>query len=344
MSLATAKEETQRNETHTSCSVPTAYNKTRKIGKKQLRIWKKMPQITLMDDNNNNNKRSNGVPLLPCAPSPKRLRGGGGEDEELFDEEFVDMAADYEIPNDVDDAVELAEDSKSKWSRPPLPKGLDNKTDLNVQWLDIDMMGGPPLKENPNKAKKVAGNTLGQNVPVIRVFGVNEAGHSVTVFIHGFTPYAYFALPPSYQPSMFTESNKTKIRNALDDRLRSTARGEKLQQYVLGVEYLPHHKSIMGYETSHTQFLKVHLSMPTLVPTLKRVMGEGVNLGMVASDGGPPPPAGELSYEPYECNVPFVLRYMIDRDITGAGWLTLPKETYQFRPDSTKTTHCQVRR
>jgi DNA polymerase elongation subunit (family B) len=34
---------------------------------------------------------------------------------------------------------------------------------------------------------------------------------------------------------------------------------------------------------------------------------------------------------------------MIDRDISGAGWLTLPQGTYQVRTDTTKKqTHCQL--
>ena len=131
----------------------------------------------------------------------------------------------------------------------------------------------------------------------------------------------------------------TKIRTALDDRLRSMARGEKLQQYVLGVEYMSDHKSIMGYETNHTQFLKVHLAMPTLVPTLKRVCEDGIDLPGILRNGVN---AGTTILSPFESNVPFVLRFMVDRDISGAGWISLLENTYQIRPASKKETHCQV--
>eukprot|EP00957_Ditylum_brightwellii_P175949 13397639-Ditylum_brightwellii.AAC.1 len=94
--------------------------------------------------------------------------------------------------------------------------------------------------------------------------------------------------------------------------------------------------------------------MPTLVPTLKRIMEEGIDLpGVVRSSdakdtygergGGEAGNAGMLSFQPFECNVPFVLRFMIDRSITGAGWLTLPKGTYKIRTDEKKKlTHCQL--
>ena len=37
------------------------------------------------------------------------------------------------------------------------------------------------------------------------------------------------------------------------------------------------------------------------------------------------------------------MRYMIDKDVTGASWLTLPKGSYRLREsESEKGTHCQV--
>jgi len=298
-------------------------------------------------------------------PSPKRLRGGGrGDDddnnEELYDQEFADMEEEEEDfgasladnPEDVgsDNAAALLLDhdhviaaSKSKWVRPALDANFDNTSDLNVQWLDIDMFAGAPLTENPNRARDtVVGNRSNKEVPIIRVYGVNDKGHSVTVFIHGFTPYAYFALPSFQNASEdFTLDDAAlgQIRNVLEDRLRSGVRRgqETVEHYVLAVQHLNDHKSIMGFETKHTHFLKVHLAMPTLVPTLKRVMAEGVQLpGMMNNS------TALQMLEPFECNVPFVLRYMIDQDITGAGWLTLPETTYQIRSEKSKQTHCQV--
>ena len=320
-----------------------------------------------VDDNNNDDQNDNtttshqiyaNTPMngIPSMPSPKRIRGGGrGDDdnnneEELFDEEFVEMAEEEEIAEYMADEVVsddtaarlLQQDnviaaSKAKWVRPPLASAWDTTSqDLNVQWLDIDVVGGPPLQENPNPSRtSIAGNTCNSQVPIIRVYGVNDQGHSVTIFIHGFTPYAYFSLPQTMDESLFTDSTRSEIRKAINDRLKSSAKGETHTNHCLAVEYTNEHKSIMGYETQHTQFLKVHLAMPTLVPKLRRIMNEGIDLNI-------PGHAGEQMFEPFECNVPFVLRYMIDQDITGAGWLTLPQNTYQVRPENKRQTHCQV--
>ena len=93
-------------------------------------------------------------------------------------------------------------------------------------------------------------------------------------------------------------------------------------------------KSILGYDTPHTQFLKVYVALPGLLAPLKRVMEDGIKL--------PPISNAQECYAPFECNVPFVLRFMVDRGITGAGWLTFPASTYTIRPASDKETHCQV--
>ena len=230
---------------------------------------------------------------------------------------------------------DITEGTKQRWLR-PANDCKDNSRDLSLQWFDMDMIGGAALPENPNENlsdRRVVGASAGQ-VPVIRAFGVTEAGNSATVFIHGFTPYGYFALP---EGSSFdhTEDNLAKIRAYLNDRLEGQARGGKLHEYCFAVGYDTSRKSIMGYESPHTHFFKVMVAMPTLVPTLKRIMEEGLDLpGVKAPHGN--------EYSAFECNVPFVLRYMIDSDVSGAGWLTLPRKTYRVRGQAEQKTHCQV--
>ena len=95
------------------------------------------------------------LPLNEGSPLVKRIRGGGPEDfpeEELFDEEFMEMdAVEQDIPDDIEDADDdVVSSSKSQWVRPSLSSSASNKNDLNVQWLDIDMVSGKPLQQNPN--------------------------------------------------------------------------------------------------------------------------------------------------------------------------------------------------
>ena len=264
------------------------------------------------------------------------------------DEDFVDEI--QEIPDDVESSASLlnvsanvfsdiTEEIRSKWLR-PANQVLDNSQDLSLQWLDMDLLGGKALTESPNESKRDRGEAppgyaKGQ-VPVIRAFGVTEAGNSVTVFIHGYLPYGYFSLPVGAEFE-HSKANCFKIMRLLEQRLEGAARGGKLDQYCLQVEFVKDKKSIMGYETNDTQFFKVTVAMPTLIPTLKRIMEEGIDLPGVSTI------ASNNQFAAFECNVPFVLRYMIDEEVTGAGWMTLPSKTYQVRPQSKKQTHCQVR-
>lgn len=275
------------------------------------------------------------------ALSPKRLRGGGldDDDQDLFladggEEDFDDEPPEEFIVEGTNAVFsDITDYMVASWKRPAVAI-MGNDQDLNLQWLDMDMTGGVPLTQNPNRTKPVVGSTEGQ-VPVLRTFGVTDAGNSVCVFIHGFTPYGYFALPDGVDFE-HTAENLGRIREVLNEKLANSVRGKTQNEvYCLGVVYVDQFKSIMGYETPHKRFFQVHLSMPNFVATLKRVMEmDGLNLPGVSGQ--------DVLFQPFECNVPYVLRYMVDREIIGAGWLSLPKECYQIRKEEDKKTHCQV--
>lgn len=50
---------------------------------------------------------------------------------------------------------------------------------------------------------------------------------------------------------------------------------------------------------------------------------------------------GTPSFAPYEANVDFEIRFMVDTDIVGCNWLELPAEKYILRPQG-KATLCQL--
>lgn len=270
------------------------------------------------------------------------------DDGPLFDEDMADAEDEYDaavehIPEEAlrEAARVVNESDKQRWARPPVSaERLTNKNDLNLQWLDMDVVSGEPLKKNPNVKKSTIGRTEGA-VPILRTYGVEENGHSVAVFIHGFTSYGYFALPPGYE--FRDEANLGKIRDELSLRLQAAARGQAASDAaVLGVTYEENLSSIMGYDTPHSAFFKVYVSLPALLPTLKRIMEEGIALEGVVPVNGQANTGMLPCYAPFECNVPFVLRFMVDREIGGAGWLSLPAETYGVRSEPKKETHCQV--
>ena len=299
--------------------------------------------------------------LLPLR-FPKRLRGGGGEgiedpdcdvEHDIVDIEEPSFDEEIYIPDDDSDEFDmnsginthcnynvhkslLPENLILKSSRPPLTI-TSNDQDLTFQWLDMDVIGGKPLTQNPNaSATHVVGATSSPQVPILRVFGVTMQGNSVAAFLHGFTPYGYFAVPSSCDTSDATLGRFRSLINAklsqAVTRASSAGSANTAADLVLGVQLVKHCTSLLGYNSKHDRFLKIHVAMPTLIPTLKRVLEQGIVW---------PGHSHETSFAPFECNVPFVLRFLIDRDICGAGWLTLPKNTFQIRRAS-RQTHCQV--
>ena len=300
----------------------------------------------------------------------------------MFDED--DYQADYlEDPNDED--VEMtyidpgetdmdddflpafSEGGFTKWTRNPVKdEFLLPAKDLEFQWLNIDMFASKPLSKNPNPARDSILGPSGGTVPVVRIDGVTNEGNSVAAFIHGYTPYGYFALPGGYEIQRDHATGAVdsevleNIRVILNDGLksmnkRSAGNASRNQEMggdlVHGVQYIDDHQSIMGFIPSHTKFLKVYVQMPTLVPTLKRLMEEGLTLPGITEI---PSNNSSVTYDadrrgkfirfsPFECNVTYVLRFMVDRGITGAGWIALPKGTYSVRKRNEKVTHCQVR-
>lgn len=110
--------------------------------------------------------------------------------------------------------------------------------------------------------------------------------------------------------------------------MREKARGDEkqLKSLVLGLERTPPMQSLVGYHSNDVkEFVKIYVAMPSLVPGTKRLVDEGVTV----------PSLGTLHGQTFESNVPFVLRFMIDLQISGADWVELPANTYALRPAET---------
>ncbi len=119
-------------------------------------------------------------------------------------------------------AAELAEEQaasasagkvqKQQWARDPFPPPNPAEDSVCLQWTDIDMYVGKPLKVSPNKDGQVWGSRVGP-VPIVRIYGVTEAGNSVVLHVHGFTPY-FYCLPPNRE---FTQDRDAEgFRAALE--------------------------------------------------------------------------------------------------------------------------------
>jgi DNA polymerase delta subunit 1 len=198
-----------------------------------------------------------------------------------------------------------------------------------MQWVDIDMYSGKALSRNPHEGRSIPGASAGP-VPVIRLFGVTGNGNSVLMHVHGVTPYFYCSVPYGFKN---TPAVVGAFREGLNAAVESRKRGgEVCPAYVLAVEVVDK-QSILGYhEDKMSQFFKVYVALPNYVPTAKSALQSGFSFLDYSSQ----------QYHCYEANVPFVLRFMIDNDVSGGNWLEAPAGTYSKRESSQHVSHSQL--
>jgi DNA polymerase delta subunit 1 len=179
------------------------------------------------------------------------------------------------------------------------------------------------------------GSSVGP-VPVLRLYGVTQAGHSVMTNVHGFAPYFYVLAPQQLQ----AHECSVVMRAAEELMQKSAGQQNKAPRYVLAVELIEA-QSILGFSDAKSKFLKLSVALPQHVATLRNKLESAA---MVL-----PPPYGQRSYQTFEADIPFALRFMIDRKIQGASWVELPPGAYSVRPERVggvralfqKSSYCQ---
>ncbi|KAB1274909.1 DNA polymerase delta catalytic subunit [Camelus dromedarius] len=272
---------------------------------------------------------------------PKRARGGLWDEDEAyrpsqFEEELAlmeEMEAEHRLQEQEEEELQSALEGTAdgqfsstaidaRWLRPS-PPSLDPQTEpLIFQQLEIDHYVGParPLPWGPPPSQG--------SVPVLRAFGVTDEGISVCCHIHGFAPYFYTPAPPGFGPEHLSD-----LQRELNGAISRDQRGGKelTGPAVLAVE-LCTRESMFGYHGhGPSPFLRIILALPRLVAPARRLLEQGIR---VAGLGTP-------SFAPYEANVDFEIRFMVDTDIVGCNWLELPARKYVLRPEG-KATLCQL--
>ncbi|XP_057389454.1 DNA polymerase delta catalytic subunit isoform X2 [Balaenoptera acutorostrata] len=272
---------------------------------------------------------------------PKRARGSLWDEDEAyrpsqFEEDLAlmeEMEAEHRLQEqeeeELQSALEGAADGQlsptaidARWLRPS-PPTLDPQTEpLIFQQLEIDHYVGParPLPGVPPPSQ--------DSVPVIRAFGVTDEGVSVCCHIHGFAPYFYTPAPPGFGPEHLSDLQR-ELNAAIS---RDQRGGKELTGLAVLAMELCSRQSMFGYHGhGPSPFLRITLALPRLVAPARRVLEQGIR---VAGLGTP-------SFAPYEANVDFEIRFMVDTDIVGCNWLELPAGKYVLRPEG-KATLCQL--
>nr|XP_054761510.1 DNA polymerase delta catalytic subunit-like [Lytechinus pictus] len=178
-----------------------------------------------------------------------------------------------------------------RWSDDPR-----RKTSIVFQQIDLEHYIGSHIQGMP-------GATSGPT-PIIRMFGVTDAGNSVMCHVHGFTPYFYIPAPQN-----FTPEHCSKFRVGLNDAVLADMRSNKdnLTQAVLAVDVMQK-ENVYGYHGNKMMpFLKITVAYPKLIAPARRILEAGLSI----------PPYPHRGYQTYESNIDFEIRFMVDADVVG---------------------------
>ncbi|VDM34153.1 unnamed protein product, partial [Hydatigera taeniaeformis] len=226
------------------------------------------------------------------------------------------VASDEEILIDESDVVtaDTGWVLPKTWLRPSVAPSDVASEKLVFQQMDIDFY----------KGAKVA-NMLGPNcnpVPIIRVYGVSEKGHSVVAHVHGFLPYFYVAAPQNFMQEHLEEFRR-QLNFAVCGELKGN-QSDGLKDFVLNVE-LEEKESIFGFHGNvKSKFIRIVLALPRFIATARRILENGFSFCAFPN----------YSYAPFEANVDFETRFMVDINMTGCCWIELPAGKYFLRQKS----------
>jgi DNA polymerase delta subunit 1 len=238
-----------------------------------------------------------------------------------------------------------------EWLPPAWPREWDKNKDVNIQMYHIDTYNSS-IQNRFCHFEREHGD-IADKAPVIRMFGATNEGHTTAVHVHGFKPYMYAKIPEfilkKYDDAFIIKTFHT----ALESRL-SMMETKVKSPLILKIEIVEA-SSIYGFDFNKKQkFLKITTCLPAIINKLRSLL-TGHGLGKAPPGGvqrrnavednkkvdmrihGPLILFGTpLNLECYECNIPFVMRYMIDNNLNGMEWFTMKGGKYDWATPNNK--------
>lgn len=201
---------------------------------------------------------------------------------------------------------------------PRKPLSADYLTkDVTFQMLDCTQTKGSPYPG--------VSSVLHQELPIIRLYGVTQEGHTVLVHCYNFEPYLWIEAPRNWLP--------IHCQTLMKEINADLASQSQVDNTVVRIE-LHYRRSIMNFTGKELlPHLKIVVQLPQHVPKVRNLLSEkGVTC--------PGAWSGAKTFLTYESNVIFPLRFLVDNEIYGSNWITITKGHYKLC--SHKTSHCQI--
>jgi DNA polymerase elongation subunit (family B) len=198
--------------------------------------------------------------------------------------------------------VEFKNDDWVHKISPVIQEKYDRGESLEYEQLQVDYYAEP---------------TSGK--PVIRSYGTDWDGNTFSVYIHGFEPYFYI-------PSTEWNDDSNKFIRCILPELEARHDIKKGRRpwitRIEKVSKLP----LADYQTEFLSFFKIYVGHPSYVATLRIHLENKEGLTR---------PKTKVQIETYESNTAYVIRFLVDKKISGSSWVRIqnykkrnPHETY----------------
>ncbi|RKP11132.1 DNA polymerase family B-domain-containing protein [Thamnocephalis sphaerospora] len=242
----------------------------------------------------------------------RRTLGSSGRADSMQRSSF-EMDLERELEDE--ESIIRQADVRKSWKRPSVPP-LDVLTDALVfQQLEVDE-DIDPVNERP----------------IVRLYGVTEAGNSVVCYVLGYLPYLYVAAPVG-----MGHADLPKFQSELESAM-SSDRGNHVR-HVNKVELVLKENIMRFHGNVKSPFIRITVCQPksvaialhlTLACGFKRILENGISFGgyIIRAD------------QTFESNLEYTLRFMIDTHMMGASWVELPAGAYRMRTAALST--CQI--
>ncbi|XP_052400675.1 DNA polymerase delta catalytic subunit [Carassius gibelio] len=236
------------------------------------------------------------------------------EELALFDEMEIEAeSGEGQAGHDVIPVGDLfSADLNPRWKRPLAPPLQPDSDKLIFQQIDLDYYLGSAVAGMPGQVQG--------KVPIVRMFGVTDSGNSVCCHVHGFAPYFYVPAPNG-----FTNAHLAEFQRELNSVVLKDMRSNKdnIAVTVLAVDITKKESMYHYHGNKAHDFLRITMAMPRLIAPAKRLLEQGFKFANFANQ----------SYQAYEANIDFEIRFMVDSDVVGCCWIELPKGKYRLREE-----------
>jgi len=147
----------------------------------------------------------------------------------------------------------------------------------------------------------------------IQLFGVlNDTNESVCIIIHGYYPYLYAKCLDKIK---YDEETCSRFKQILNNELyNNRCEEEEEEDENIKLVECVQKKSIYGYLRQMENVFKITVKNELTLNKLKRLLIENGSLN-------------DRKFKLFDCNVSFVLKYMIDQNIYGCNWIQFKDET-----------------